>query len=177
MNQSNFTRQMDRLCETFGATKYKSERIALIWKEIKDLSDEWFRGVIDKFIGECSQPPLLPEFREEIAKERERLYRIQKKKQSQEAKEFFRSSYQPDDLSTICQTIMKRLQGGVGDQEYSSFQKMLNNVSESAPDQICKCKKCEDSGLIFHREDGYEWVYRCTCSTGAMRPNTYMTYQ
>lgn len=178
MTESEFGNQMGRLERQFG--KFGDERGRILWRELQDLPAQWFGKVIDKFIGDCRQTPLLPEFREEIAIERERLWKIEKRQHAQEAKQFFRSSYGPEDVGTICKTIVKRMQGQVSDEDYANFQKMLNNVAGSNPDKNSKtdCKQCDDSGLIFHRDqDNYEWVYRCKCNAGMRQPQIYPIYQ
>jgi hypothetical protein len=72
MEPNFFQRQINRLTEQFGKGAYGTERAHIIWKAVKDLPDAWMEGVVDRFIGESRHAPLLPEFREEIAKERER---------------------------------------------------------------------------------------------------------
>lgn len=71
MNQQEFQNQMNRLAETFGKAAYGTERAKLIWREVKDLGAHWLERVVDEFIGGRSAP-LLNEFRDAIAKERER---------------------------------------------------------------------------------------------------------
>lgn len=180
MNWGEFTPQMDRLINTFGKSAYGEERTKLIWREVKDFSGAWWEKSVDQLILSSRQAPLLEQFGPLIADERERLWKIEKKKHAQEAKDFFRSSYGPDDVGTICKTIVKRIQGEVSDSDYSTFQKMLNNVAASNPNKNSRtnCRGCEDSGLIFHRDqENYEWIYRCRCHAGMRQPQTYPIYQ
>lgn len=58
---------------------YNKDRGDLIWREVQQLSDEWMVRTVDLFIGEYERPPLMPQFREQISKERERLWVIEKK--------------------------------------------------------------------------------------------------
>lgn len=130
MNWDKFTKQIDRLAQTYGKNAYGEERVLLVWKEVKDLSDQWIEKVIDGFIGECRQAPLMTEFREQISKERERLWRIEKAKNAQDAKDFFAGTYQDEDKATICQYIKKRLNGKVSDEDYETFIKHLTHAAE-----------------------------------------------
>ncbi len=81
MDRKSFATQMLRLESCFGNQHrevYNKDRGELIWREVNQLSDEWMIRVTDYFVGECERPPLMPQFREQISKERERLWVIQK---------------------------------------------------------------------------------------------------
>lgn len=82
MNQAHFQTQMGRLIDQFGKQIYGPERVRLIWQTVEGIEEIHLTRIVDKFIGECRLPPLLPEFREEIAKIRESLWR--QKKHSEE---------------------------------------------------------------------------------------------
>ncbi len=71
MTPVEFNNQMTRLIRNFGKNAYSEERGALIWREVQHLSAVWLENTVDRFIGDCKYAPLLPEFREAIAKERE----------------------------------------------------------------------------------------------------------
>lgn len=91
MTNKTFTEQMQRIADTFGNQMYSKDRLALIWKEVQEFEDNWFVRVCDQLIGECRIPPLLPEFRENISKERERLYLLEKRNNRKEAEDFMTS--------------------------------------------------------------------------------------
>jgi hypothetical protein len=78
VTKEEFQREMDRLASNFR-NAYSPARQELIAKEVKDLSAPWWKRTVDRFIGEFRQAPLLPEIREAIAGERERLWDLQKK--------------------------------------------------------------------------------------------------
>jgi hypothetical protein len=125
-----FQSQMNRLVEQFGKQAYGTERCKLIWQVVQDLELAWFTGIVDQFIGECRLPPLMPEFRDAIAKERERLWKIQKQQNEKDAQAFFEGTYDAEDTRTICQTIVKRLTKGVPDEDYANFIKLLNQAAQ-----------------------------------------------
>lgn len=77
MTPPEFQRQLARLNEVFSNT-YKTDRAQLIWREVSAFSEESFATVVDRLIGGCRQAPMLPEFREAVAAERERLWQVQK---------------------------------------------------------------------------------------------------
>lgn len=81
MDRKTFLLQLKRLESCFGNQHrevYNQDRGELIWREVNQLSDEWMVKITDLFIGEFDRPPLMPQFREQISKERERLWMIQK---------------------------------------------------------------------------------------------------
>lgn len=179
MQWGEFTQQLNRVASTFGKNAYGDERIQLIWREVKDLSSNWMVKTVDRFIGECRHAPLMPEFREEISKERERLWQFEKKQRAKDAKDFFEGVYAPEDKKTICQFIQKRLRNEVLDADYQTFVKHLTHATESVTDinHRIKCKTCIDSGLVFQREENYEWIYRCFCSQGDKQPQGYQRFE
>ena len=73
MTAEHFQAQIQRLSNVFGGA-YKTERTQLIWKEMGNLPEDSFSRIVDRLIAECRQAPLLPEFREFAASEREKLW-------------------------------------------------------------------------------------------------------
>lgn len=147
MSAAHFQGQMERLVRVFGKNAYPPERAQIIWREVSNLSNEWFTKIADEFIGNCKYAPLMPEFREEIGKERERLYSIEKKQHTQEAKEAM-SMYSGEDIGTICNQIKKRVQGGMDDDSFKAFNKMLT------PKEYYKCQRCEDTRIYLDEMAG-----------------------
>jgi hypothetical protein len=170
MNIQHFQAQVNRLAETFGAQYYKRERVEILWKSAKDLSDEWFSAVVDNFIGNMRQAPLMPEFQAEIGKERDRLWQQTKQQERREAKAFM-SVYAAEDLQGICANIRKRVAGDMANSDFDSFVELLGKV----PSQVqALCRECQGDGLIFHRpEEGGEEVFRCYCGAGMRQPAAF----
>lgn len=176
MIDEQFQFQMNRLITQFGKSSYSTERIKLICREVRGLSALWFEKLVDQFIGECRHAPLLPEFREEIAKERERIHRIEKDSHAKDAEEFFDGIYMPEDKKTICQYIQKRLRGEISDADFEVFIKHLNHAGKGISHKVSEisCRDCDGSGRVFHRnEENYEFVYRCYCPQGQKQAKSY----
>lgn len=156
---------MGRLERQFG--KFGTERCTLLWREVSEFSNEWFSQVIDEFIGTLRQMPLLTEFRDQISLERERLRRIEKAKERQDARDFWEGTYHPEEVKNIAETIRKRLQGQVTEDEFSQFLRMLDYGASAKVVPLVKCKTCEDQGYVFEKDrTGFEWTYRCRCVEG-----------
>lgn len=172
MSPGEFQIEMSRLSEQFGKQTYSTERCKLLWQEIQNLSHAWFARVVDRFIGEFRQAPLMPEFREEIAKERERLWKKEKEQHSKDAEAFFESSFDTTEMKTICQFILKRLAGGVTDVEYATFLKHLRAAAKSASKTKVKCDTCDDAGHVVFWDGKGNSVIRCYCPQGSKQPAT-----
>jgi hypothetical protein len=173
MTEQGFVMQMARLERQFNS-KFGEERGKILWREVKDLSDAWFVTVIDKLLGECRYMPMVIEFREEISRERERVWRNQKKANAKDARDFYAGNlYQADDTRTICKTIVSRLLGNVLDAEYSTFQQLLENASGGGS-RGHACWTCGDSGVFF---DSESYAFKCSCPAGRKRTEAYPVHQ
>jgi hypothetical protein len=170
MTHQEFDHHMNRLKDCFGDRSYSDERTKRIWREVRDFDSNWFEKIVDRFIGQERQPPILPQFQEETSIERERLWKIEKEQHARDAKEFFQGMYQPDDVRTICQFIVKRITGGVSDEDYANFVKHLKETADAISKHSLNCKECEDSGLVFTDQN---YVYRCYCPQGRKRQENY----
>jgi hypothetical protein len=123
MTSNEFAFQVNRLERQFS--RFGEERSRLLWLEVQDFSSSWFSKVIDRFISDFRQMPLLPDFREEMAKERERLWQEEKKQHTQDAKEFM-ASYGNDEIGVICENIRKRVSGNMADSEFGKFMRLIS---------------------------------------------------
>lgn len=83
MTEPEFQTEINRLASVFGGA-YKTERAALIWHEMQNLSADSFKRIVDKLIGECRQAPMIQEFREAASPERERMHSIRKSQRAAE---------------------------------------------------------------------------------------------
>jgi hypothetical protein len=168
-----FKNQINRLAETFGANVYKPERIKMIWNDVKDLSPEWFARVVDELIGSSRQPPLVPEFREAVSRERERLWAIEKKQHANEATKFFHSKFSTEDKRWAVQQILRRVVGNMTDHDFGLF---LGGLADGADDaQPVDCGLCEDTGLLWARSksDNHDHVFKCPCRAGVKDGRRY----
>lgn len=161
-----FQKEMDRLADTFGA--YKNERMQLIWLEVKDMPDDWFRATVNDLIGSQRQAPLVDNFRDAVTQWRESDWK-QKKKQYAEEAQAFTTRFQSEDLKLICDTIGKRVEGALDDHQWTSFLRMINITAHDSKFNLCNY--CEESGILFRKEGDYEFVYRCSCAYGDRHSN------
>lgn len=129
MRETDFQKEMNRLVEQFGKNSYSPARLQLLWQEVHEFEAIWWARTINQLLLTCRQAPLYPEFADFISRERERQYQFQKKEHQQDAKDFYTGTYQPDDVRTICQTIIQRLQGKISDENY---QKFVGTLAEAA---------------------------------------------
>lgn len=175
MTEQTFQQGMSRLSSTFGKQAYSVERTSLIWREMNTLPDGAWIKIVDELIGTHRQAPLLPEIRELAAIARERFWSKEKKQHANDAKAFFKSSFAGEDLQTLCQMVIARMKGQVGDQTWNAQIKAFEGVTTH---QIQTCRACFGDGLIFQRDDeGYEWTHRCFCFEGQKQPARYPVWR
>jgi hypothetical protein len=123
-----FERETARLDRQWPRT-YSAERFAMIWKEFNLVDPGAFTGMVDRWIGELRQAPMLNEMREDLARWREREHEKRRREERQDAKDFWLGTYQPDDVKTITQYIIKRMKGGVNDADWTMFVKHLDEAA------------------------------------------------
>lgn len=148
MTKVHFKFQIDRMVEVYGARAYPIERTELIWRSVRDLSDGWMTTTVDHFIGYEQFAPLMPKWNEQISKAREVQWTGQKIVHANEAQKFS-ELYSSEDIHTICGEIVKRIQGDMTDNEFSSFSKMITPIA----DILIACKNCNSEGIYFDLEN------------------------
>lgn len=129
MTQQEFQTQVMRLIETFGKQAYGTERVALIWREVRDFSGQWWSRAVDQFIGDCRQAPLLKEIRELAAMERERITQLEKRRHSRESEAAYRGIIQDEEIKHICKFILKRMEHGVEDRDFENFMNHMESAT------------------------------------------------
>lgn len=175
MTPQDFQTQMSRLTETFGKTPYGTERVKLLWNEVKDFDARWFERLVSRFIGDCRQAPLLSEFREAASRERERIHDEEKRQEQNETFRALKGHLAGEDVSMVVQTIKGILSGQLGEKERNGLREMLAaqvrySDSLSPPD----CRHCADVGLQFV-ENGVHApsVLTCSCERGRADPRAF----
>jgi hypothetical protein len=129
MRDEEFNLQANKLIETYGRPAYPPARLKILYDEVKGFEGSWFARVVDKLIADSRYAPMLSDFREEISRERERMAYQEKKQHEKDALDFYKGTYQAEDARTICQYILKRMDGKVPDEEFSSFLSVLDNAA------------------------------------------------
>lgn len=162
MKPEEFNKEMAKLVSVFGEKFYPSERIAVIYRIVSDLSCEWFSKTISQFIGNLERPPLAEKFQEESTLEREKIYSKKKEEYRRDAQDTYSSKFHPDEIAILFQTMITRIRGGVSDEHWESFKKQLTHAMGYRP----RCTQCEDEGYIFKQLDISTYVYRCGCQRG-----------
>lgn len=130
MEQAEFQTQVKRLQNQFGQTAYSTERCKVVWEEVKNLSAAQFARIVDRCLGEFRQPPLLPELREMISKERERAAQARKQTHAQDSADFWSSKFHTDEQRQMFEMTQKRILGQVSDADWDQFVKQIDQVSK-----------------------------------------------
>jgi hypothetical protein len=133
VTKEQFAVHMQRLVDTFGDRAYPPERMKLIYQEVADFGDTWWKLEVDKLIGNHRIAPLLSEIREAAAREREgRAYREKMKHRVESENAYKRLSR--EELSTIFRGLKKRISGEMPDQEFENFTRLLNTMESGNDD-------------------------------------------
>lgn len=138
MDRNIFDAQVSRILETYGERSFPRERAKLLWSEVQCLSNFWMIQIVDYFIGSLRQSPLISDFRDQIARERERLWKTEKDQHREESEAAMKSIYSGDDLSMICKTIRDRIQGRVSDRDWECNLQLLNSAPISLNESVKK---------------------------------------
>ena len=126
MTTIHFQSEIERLVKVFGDKAYPKERTKLIWDQVKYLSDEWMTNTVNYFIGYLRTPPLMAEFGEQVSRQREKDYSFTKSIHSREAKDFMQEKFLgPDDVKFAAGSIIRRLKGGMSDEDYKKFIRII----------------------------------------------------
>lgn len=178
MTAQDFQTQMSRMTETFGKTPYGTERMKLLWLEVKDFDPRWFERLVSRFIGECRQAPMLGDFREAASRERERIHDEEKRQEQNETFRALKGHLAGEDVAMVVQTIKGILSGQLGEAERSGLHSTLAaqvrySDSLSPPD----CPRCADVGLLFLDEGRHTFTYRCTCTRGLNDPRAFPVWR
>lgn len=129
MNENEFKVEIDRLKNVYGDKSYTTERLKIMWRQVKDFRADWFKKVIDELIGTCRLPPLMTELAEHVARERERVWKIEKEVNAQDAKEFMAGSrFSTEEQKHMFAMIRNRMPGNVNDDDWRCFQESMNHA-------------------------------------------------
>lgn len=146
MEQHEFNHEFKRLVQVFGDKAFPSERVNIIWKEVKSISHPAFEKMINFFVGEFRHPPVLSDFLKFMSQLREQAVFRDKEQLRQDSRDFWAGTYHDDEVKYITGMIKKRMMGQVTDEEYDSFKKDLLRAAEySEKNQregviVCKTK-------------------------------------
>jgi hypothetical protein len=168
MTEQQFQNQINRLANTFGKNIYSTERCKIMWDELGHFSAEWFTKIVGEFIGTLRQAPLMNDFREVAALERERMWTIEKKQHASEANQAMKCLFGASDIAWMCKTIRVRVNGDMSDSDFSNFIRAIENTPKVG--ELKCCPKCQGTGYLWTTDaDGYESVSRCSCPVGAQK--------
>jgi hypothetical protein len=109
VTQAFFKTQMVRLQTRFTAKAFDSEFVALIWREVHDMSESGFQRFCDVMIGSrtAHKPPLLSEFREARINERKLKFENDVRGAAQSLKRA------PEEMRRHMRAILSKEFGGV----------------------------------------------------------------
>lgn len=70
MQHHEFMAHFDRLKENWGKNNFSPEKVAIIWKAVRDLEVEWFSRLVDRMVATVRQAPMPVDFMEAAMREK-----------------------------------------------------------------------------------------------------------
>ena len=92
------------------------------------MSIAWMCQTIDRFIGECRLPPLLPEFRDAMVVAREHNWEREKRQNAKDAQEFMETHFGQEEIHHMFSVFRSRLKDGISDEHYAAETKLINEA-------------------------------------------------
>jgi len=133
MTRLEFENEIRRLFSTFGEKAFTPERLQIIWKEVKDFEFTWMQRNITEILAGNERAPLPKDFAVLATKERQRIYEIEKAKNTREAEKVW-NWLSSEEIGFICQGIRDRIQGKVADEKWNSFVNVLKEMPKIGSD-------------------------------------------
>src|SRR5687767_5961893 len=152
MDHNAFKVQIERLSKEFGGKGFSTEKVSLIWEEVKNLQERDLIDIVSGFIADSTYAPKRKDFRDAIIRMRLNNYESQKKVRANEGKKLTPENHK----------MGMRILSGVMGGEFTKEQ--IEEWVRSTKAQQLSCKHCDDRGLVFAREKGtkYEnFAFKC----------------
>lgn len=132
MSENHFQMQIARIERQFG--KYGTERASLLWRDVKEFSDNWFTKTVDKLLAQCRQIPIPSDFYDEMARERERLYKIEKDERNETVAAYEADNFGDEEKKWMYQNIREMFMGKYSDEDAKKQIKVYENASMGGRD-------------------------------------------
>jgi len=131
MTFEEFNKQSGRLV-TEWPRSYGKEKLRSLWSAFKAQTVQCMMYCIDQAISDSRYAPTVSDVKAYQPRYREMLNRQNKQRHTQDPDEFWASKYHSAEVTTIVDTIRRRLSGGMSDDDYASFLDTLEQVVKAA---------------------------------------------
>ena len=151
MTPQEYANEIARLERQFGA--FGEERTRLLWLQVKHLSLKWFIGVITEFICNSHRMPLIADFLDQIAIEREREHQREKERHANDAKKFLKPGWPPlgegsdgygartnEETQEMARVICELLNPLLSEDERTARKSYVNSIAENSVDRDAKSR-------------------------------------
>ncbi len=125
MTRNDFQCQINRLKICYGEKYYNEEVIKLLWREVGTLDYKWFESLVDEMIASSKFAPTVSDFREQVLLTREKQWAAAKQRARIESKEFWSSTFHPDEMKFMFGEIKRKIMGQISDEDWNNFLKLL----------------------------------------------------
>jgi hypothetical protein len=137
MTLAEFEKQVNRLRDNYGDRYFSDEKLRIFFNEVKTFSSSWFEQAVTKVIATKNMAPTISDFWEEIAKERERVYAIQKSQNSRDAKEGWNNFQQGygnisnESKAHMCKAIVELTRPSTTPERRAAIFKLIHTIVET----------------------------------------------
>lgn len=131
MTATEFDTQFNRLTERWK-TAYSNEFKKILWHEFQYLPNHAMERIITRLIGDCRQPPMMPEFRDYRSMERDKSWVEEKKQNTLDAKAFFEGSrFSDDEKKNFMTMIRRKVNNAVKEEDWDAFLKIMDETNRA----------------------------------------------
>jgi len=124
MTFEQFLTHFNALVEQFGKSQYSPARVKLIYQEVATLPEYAWAKICQTLLGESRMAPMLPEIREHVSRERERIHAREKLEHKRESEDTWRA-LTSEEAQFIFGNIKARIRGEMPNQDFAAFSKLL----------------------------------------------------
>jgi hypothetical protein len=124
MTFADFQEHMARLVAQFGSQAYSTERLKLFYRELQGTDVRVWERVVDTLLGEARYAPMLPEIREHVSRERERIHAREKLEHKRDSEDTWRA-LTSEEAQFLFGNMKARIRGEMPNQDFAAFSKLL----------------------------------------------------
>jgi hypothetical protein len=145
MNITEYQNQLERLRKEFGKP-FGEERSQLLWAEVKNFSDGWFKETISLKLRYSEKMPLPCHFDDDIAQEKERQRQMERHKEKS-GSNWEKSRHSDADHAFMFSELIEIIKQKKTADQVDSFISMVDP-------REAKCIQCDDRNVYFNQQRG-----------------------
>lgn len=172
MHHQHFQAEVKRLQDQWRAA-YGEERVKVFWRRYGQVAESVFTEAVDSCLANCAHAPLAEDLDREIQRSESRSR--ERERESRSGSGLGRADFvgvaedaaKKSELSKELvagglKLLARKVRGEFSPEQWDQAMTMLSQAEAAMNPRRCQCS----GGWLWAMKDGYEWIYRCTCSAG-----------